>query len=640
MPIQLTANAAQGSSRLRNFAKKYERPAPPASDAAPAPAPRDNIFERMDTANRIELDNSIDDVIDVTPQTRFMFLFIVFNVMKNYKDLNMERPLLTPSSLVAYCLFQVYAYLLICDYYGRPRTSFPASQFMDNDTRIQLLEAFCQSYVPPFMLTLFHAIADCSDPRRPGLQYFPTLAGSHFTYDFGRLIPAQVFLLAHNVSADEDTSRNPATAMMSLLNETLFAVTNGNPIHVAHYFSAGYTATAHYHSYVYEALYTLFSPVTGKSLLRRSNLQHIPIQTATINPTMSSSNAAYDNQYILYLNANPSNCRSMIKFISAMSALVKSDMSASFQLGAIPDDLNGTNILVHGYCDLALPTWHSAKHVKITATKTQDDEEDYAKAISFLQPATYTSQQKIDYTNIKKNLTGIFKTMLLGQDIDTDFTHGPEHITFDSETHAAPRTLFLDPYTSGDGPISYAMLAGLLIESYEIDGSSVPMPDPRIGLSKNNRQFLQGSVPLSHVHPAHSTAGITPYQPYVRAVRTRQWQAISHDLYDMSLNRLGQVDNELSTTDTFATAGFDVLEHVRNFREMFSKLSFTSEPSNILDATLVVLDVWSPYRFVGSDADEHPSTTSTFMLVNRRTEYGTSVPLVGSRHPSTIIPIS
>lgn len=640
MTQKTAAHEIKGSAKLRAFAKKYERPDPPAKDTAPAPAPRDNIFERMDLANRIELDNSVDDTIDVVPQTRFIMLFIIFNVMKQYKDLNTERPLVTPSSIVAYCMLQVYAFLLICDYYGRPQTSFPASEFMDNDTRIQLLDVLCRSYVPPFMLTIFHALADCSDPRRPGLQYFATLAGSRFTHDFGRLIPAQVFLHAHNVSTDEDTSRNPATAMMHLLNEVLFNNTSGNNIHVAQYFSAGYSATEHHHSYMYEALYTVFSPVTGKSLLRRSNLQHIPIHPPTISSAMTSTTSTRNNQYILYLNADAANCRNMIKYVTAMSTIIKSDLSASFQLGAVPDDLNGTNILVHGYCELALPTWHSHKHVTITATKTQHDDEDYAAAISFLQPYKDATSIAIDYSAIKKLLTGQFASMFLGQDNTYDTKNGPPHVAFDSEKHVAPRTLYLDPYTSGDGPISYAMLAGLLIESFEIDGSSVPMPDPRIGLAPNNRQFLQGSAPISHIHHAYSATGVTPYQPYDRAIQKKQYQAISLDLYDMSSNRLGMIDDHLNTTDTNAVAGFDVLEHVRNFREMFNKVSFTSQPNNIMSASLISLDVWSPYRYVSSNADEHPQETTTFMLFNRRTEYGTSIPLVGSRHPSTIIPIS
>jgi uncharacterized membrane protein YqaE (UPF0057 family) len=38
------------------------------------------------------------------------------------------NPLLTPASFVAYCLFQLYGFLLVNDYHGRPNPSFYASE--------------------------------------------------------------------------------------------------------------------------------------------------------------------------------------------------------------------------------------------------------------------------------------------------------------------------------------------------------------------------------------------------------------------------------------------------------------------------------------------------------------------------------
>lgn len=644
MVTKITNTLTSGSSaKLRDFSKKFERPAPPEGDSVPTPAPRDNIFERMDLANKLEHDNSLDDVIDVFPDTRFPLIFIIFNVMKIYKSVTEERPLLTPASMVSYCLFQLYAFALINDYYGRPSPSSPATQFMNDDLRAQLLEILCLSYVPPFMLTLFHALADCSDPRRPGLQYFCTLAGSRFANDFGRYITPATFIHMHNISTDEDTSRTPATAMLAFLNHILFNTeTNNRPVRVMNYFSAGATATTYHASWLYQAVRTLFSPVTGKSLLRRTNIQHIPTNIFTIHTAPAAGNLDLaGNAYCLYLNASSANARHTLKFISAMSNIIKNDFKGVFQLGAVPDDLNGVNVLVHGYSFYALPTWQDLRsNDAMTGLTTSQDDSTYATTISFMRAlaptvATDRPYPRIDTAHPLSFISGLYAQANADYDADAD----PDHnIPFNESLHVAPRTVYLDPYTNGDGPISYSLLAGLIIESTELDGSSVPMPNPATGLSMINRDFLQGSVPMSRIHRSWHPTASAGIDVLPRTVMKRQYQKISHDLYAIESNRLGRFTKQTSGAIPLSFYGFDIKDGIHRAIQMFSKFSFsTSTAPTATDFNFVA---WSPYRYVMSDNDEHPNAATTYMLLNFRTIYGTHIPLVASRHPSVIIPIS
>ncbi|KAI1001190.1 hypothetical protein K3495_g7013 [Podosphaera aphanis] len=221
---QTSAFDIRNSQKLRTATKKYERPEPEPNPSADVPASRLNIFERMDIAGNSSHDNSIHAIIDVIPDNRYILLFIVYHVKKLYMDKEQNtHPCLTPSSFTVYCLFLTYGFFLVNDYHGRPSPSYYASSFMDSDARAQLFEHLKKAYVPPFMMTLFHGLTDTSDPRRPGLQYFPTFAGSCFCTDFGRIIPPQIFLASHNISAEQDTSRPGINAMNTLMATIIFS---------------------------------------------------------------------------------------------------------------------------------------------------------------------------------------------------------------------------------------------------------------------------------------------------------------------------------------------------------------------------------------------------------------------------------
>jgi hypothetical protein len=632
--------ASSSSQKLRSFAQKFVKDPPKDKEGNAIPTPKNDIFERMDLGHKLSQDNSIDDTIDAFPDTRYPLKYIIYNVMKLYKTLDQERPLLSPSSFVAYCLFQLYAFALINDVYGRPHPSFPANQFMDADSRNDLLDAFCNSFVAPFMLTLFHALSNTSDPRRPGLQYFCTLAGSRFKTDFGRYIPAQIFIAAHNMSCEADTSRNVASAMAGLINTILFIDVHDNDdqIRVAHYLSAGVSDTTFYDSWLYEAVKTLFSPVTGKSLLRRTNIESIPLDPAHRCFDMHC-NDADSNQYVLFTNSDKDNIYAMNDFISAFSNLIDSSFPTSVKLGSIPDSQSGTTILVHGYSSFALPTWHSREIKKDTELKltTKLRTTKYAEETKFLQAITYKKSAKNSYPAVPG---GMSPDLYLIRDVAHDPKKDPDHeITFDSEHNEFPRVLYLDPYTSGDGPVSLAMLSGMLIESFEVDGSSVPMPDSNIGLAPNNRQFLQGSLPLKFIHHGYKDSLHHDISPVNRSVAKSRVQKISHDLYDMAQNRLGYLDiDSADTSQVLRPIGFNLVEHIHSAFSMFSKLSFSTNA--LPDPQPASLDVWSPYRYVSSRSEEQPSETKTFMIFNFRTLYGTHIPLVSTRHPALVIPLS
>jgi hypothetical protein len=636
---QTPAFDIRNSQKLRSVSKKYERPAPPENPDAPTPAPRINIFERMDIAGNSRHDSSLRAIIDVVPDTRYPLLFIIFHVIKLYVDKEQSAaPLMTPATFTAYCIYLLYGFMLLNDYHGRTSPSFYASDFMDNDSRSQLFEHLKNAYVPPFMLSLFHGLTDTSDPRRPGLQYFATFAGSRFITDFGRIIPPQIFLAMHNISAEQDTSRPGINAMNLLMSQIIFYIgttVNTNPIHAALYFGAA-TPVGTYRNWLYQAVLTLFSPVTGKSLLRRTNIEPVNLFPTWISNAQTSTNSARTNNlYTMFLNANSKNVKASQNFIVEFSNIAKSLYDAKFQLGAIPDDLSGVSILTHGYSEFAMPTWHYTTFTDSATGHKSIESATYATHIKYLQDVAYAKKQDLKYP---ADATTITKFLYLVSNIAHDADSEPSSDTikiFDEEIHVSPPVQWLQPYSQGDQAISYSAVSGLLIESYEIDGTSVPLPDPSIGMRHANNLFLQGSLPLSHVYQAASTQG---FHPASRAVTKHNQQKISIDFCNMAENRLPQFDKDTSDPSMpTEIPGFTLVEHVRQIAQSFTKLSFMS---NAAPPATKRFHVWSPYRYVVDEEDSIPTENQILMLFNHRCFYGTSVPLTGTEHPSALIPTS
>jgi len=635
------------SSRLRQEARKYQRPAPPAADQPPQPAPRINLFERMDIPNNSENDNSIRRIIDVCPDTRYILLMIIFYVMKLYDDKKQTpNPLLTPASFVSYCLLLVYGFFLVNDYHGRPVPSNYASDFMDSDARIQLFDALKEAFVPPFLLQVFHSLTDVIDPRRPGLQYFPTLNGFRFTTDFGRFLLPSSFMQMHNLTAEHDTSRPGINAMHQWLSTAcMYAVTaprDVQTIYNGHFVST--TDDGIFRSHLFEAILTLFSPVTGKSLIRRTNMEPIPLSSAPAFATKHDidMNKITSNPYILFLNATSVNVKQMSLFVQDFSNIIKNEFNGQFQLGAVPDDMSGLSILNHGYSLPAIPTWHSAKITlkddSLVKTSTIDFDE-YATIRKFLQPLPeYKKGKDIPWpSKDESSFWTNFYLAIKGKSHD-EKSEPDSVIIADPELHEMPRCFWLQPYTEGDQPIAYSMIAGLIIESAEIDGSSVPAPDTSAALRKTNNSFLQGALPLRNVIPGYQKNNMSEITAFKRLVVRKDLEKISIDLYNLAENRLPKFDSDIEDTkDNLVIPGFSVIEHVRNLSLATSKISFLEKSDPPTDKRF---PVWSPYRYVSVASGDSPTESSTYMLINFRCMYGTHVPLTATNHPFERIPIS
>jgi hypothetical protein len=621
--VQTRAFEIKNSDKLQKFAEKFERP-PPATDDAPQPKVKASIFDEMAIDENLDSDTGPTVTLDVVPDFRFILLTICFYVMRLYPTLEQKnRPLLTPSSLVSYCLFLTYGFMLTSDAYGRHTRSAFATRFLNEDDNKQLHEALLRAYIPPFMLEILHGLTPTVDPRRPGVEYIATFAGSLFTTDFGRIFPARIFLIAHHMSASTRSNMDPDDIIANWLDHEVLTF-GTNQVKVANFFGAMITGHGTYVNYLYETVTSLFNPVTGRFLQSRPTFQ----RTETYTPNFSGYNEI--NPYELYLSSDAENSTIITKFIREMSVIVKSDLSATFQLGAVFSDLGGIQITTHGYSPMALPTWHynstdKSKQNKLTPTK-------FAQVVKFLQPQTFAATGKPKYPDDDKTITKVLYLVkkIASHDTATD----PDTvITFNTRDHVAPRIRCLNPYVSSEQALSYTLITGLIIEHYSIDGTSVPMPNHLSSLQEENAQFLQSALPLKKVHRGSSQHGVLAIN---RSITEDKAQKVSFDLYDLAMNRLPYFDQESGDAVPTSLPGFEATEHVGYFARAFSKFGFKiGTLPNIADHSI---PVWSPYRYVNARGRTLPTAENTFMLVNFRTLYGTSVPLIQVNHPSKAIP--
>jgi hypothetical protein len=616
----------QRSEKLRKFAKKFERPAPPSKDSGSIPAPRNTIFSDLDVENNVHQDSGPSAIIHVVPDFRYIFMTIAYHVLKLYPSVDQKKHrLITPSTMISYCLYIVYAFLLVSDFHGLPVASFNSKEFMTTTDRIEYMETLLNCFVPPFLLDILHGLADSRDPRRPDLQYFATLAASIFAYDFGRLIPAQIFQISHNLAVTLPANTPANTALAQLFATRLFNTQGGtNNIAVGNYFSAGIPVANQnvFMSFMLQKIIDIVSPITNRSLQQRSFLARIPFTAQTIN-------TANTNPYIIFLNADVTNIFNQQKFMQQMSAIMKAEFDAKFQLGATFDDLGGIQITTHGYSPMALPTWHhqtvpDAANIDLNAESTATE---YATNIDFLTPAAYAATGALTQP-AAANLMAFLYLTIAGAHNTANSPDIP--VTFSEHEHIYPSVRFLSPYVDSISSLAYTMMTGLIIESYEIDGSSVPMPNYRNGLHEDNAQYAQSALPLSLTVPAIHIGNTTPIRPIQRTHTRDIEQKVSIDLYDMAHNRLPQFDADTGDAVPAALPGFTLTQHVSYFARAFSKISFRIGTNPAVSR----IPVWSPYRFINNERSTRPLEAQIYILTNLRNLFGTHIPLVESKHPA------
>jgi len=603
-------------------------------DPAPEPNYHDDIIERINAEQNISLSDGPTAVIDVQPDYRYTLATIIYHVIRIYATLDQRNnPLITPSSLTAYCLSIIYGFSLINDSENiRLTKSDFADEFSDNSTRRDFLIELERAYVPAFMKNILTGLMPCSDPRRPKIMFINTLAGYNLVHDYGRSFPITMFLRAHHIVATQPSNQHPRT----IFNEWIDTDIMSTPLNlkIGQLIGAGLNAGT-YDNWILSRIRTLFNPVTSRTNVNRPTFAPIP--------TFSPSFTGDVNPYIYLLGADQDNIHNIITFTRSMSAIINEQLTGSTQLGSLFDTPSGVQIMTHFYHGPALPTWH---YKQVKANDKEISSTTFATSLEFLhsQPKSPKTNVSLKYPDDDKVIDKpYYLVRKRNGDQDTDTNDLP--ITFNCDNHVFPDVRYFDPYDYNPSKLPFTIMSGISIETEEIDGFSVPQPNSHNSLFTENSYFLNSAVPLAYITKATTIGGTAPTILHLRDSASTTSPSIGVNVNGLSENRLPYFNTEMKdAAPHLGLYGFKPVTNIERFTRGFTFFGFKLRSQDTLQDPNIpenMLYAWSSLRYVNTNCKRSTLRTNRVcMLLNLRTIYGTNVTLSQSVHPSRLIPVS
>nr|QED43030.1 putative CP [Scutellospora partitivirus A] len=394
------------------------------------------------------------------------------------------------------------------------------------------------------------------------------------------------------------------------------------------------------HSYAHQLMQAfegIINPALARSRSQRNVYSRVPhhVQPSQVDV----------NPYQLMMNADEDNVSETMTLMRQIQATISSKFKISGKLSTVAASLTGMNITIHGYSNFAIPTWHNTAVPQNTDASGTVTAKRYAELLRFLHRPTRTGNTDLPYPD---DATTISTILYLVQDRNlTDaYPTNAKLVSITGRNNSVPPVRIMDPYDYNATTFHNAYLSGALIESLELDGSAVPLPNMENVLDEENTLFLQSAIPFSDIHRATNfvyttTAGVYAEQ---RVPIGPHGQPSALMLYDLTQNRLPHFDKRVQGAVPTALPGFDIVPHMSLWTSIYSKIGFrvpnsdekTRNRPNIPEKGSFL--VWSPYRYYnGKIMTSDPE--NYFMITNLRTIFGTNVPLGETAHFLEVMPI-
>jgi hypothetical protein len=433
-------------------------------------------------------------------------------------------------------------------------------------------------------------------------------------------------------------------------------------------------------NYVNTKLYQVFSAVFNPVLFRDAQRRSVLAPVSFRPPVFATNNVnAYD---VLFAATSP-NLRELKVILQSVSSILMKHIPMKVTLAGFISSASGISVLKHGYSTFALPTWsHNENANKPTLfgaiTRLQNQSEsDRAIDISFLQrpaaqftaptPVTdviYAADNAPDTpVNLPQNhrLTRYWPWSLRMNRNDNTVPVFPAHnnndlVQFDESLHTAPHVLVLDTDATLTISAHLATLSGKIIESFELDGSTIELPDVRKSLGMQNCLFADSAIPYRQVIPAsefHPRNPATINSPLARAAANPRPRlpasSLLHDRTKIMLPSIRDHVHDAALPNTLP--GMTRINNVIYLRYIQSFLGFRtvdgSSNANNLDAIPGTnpprLHVWSPYSYTPYESDDEPlpdlSQSRSYFICNLRTIFGTDFNLIEVKHPFEALPV-
>lgn len=598
-----------------------------------------NTVDEVDIINNCERQHGPKAIIELQPDFRNIVAYYIYHINAIYPYFDPRHTaIITPSSFLAYCLTLTYGYALLCDtnvVHGEE--SAYATEYKTERTRNELLQYISTAQIPYFVKNVFDHLKPSTEMIKTQLKVIFSLAAYTFNLDYGRTPPVSMYLAAHNLIASTRANMDPNDYYH--LWHTTPIIDHGFVYTVANFLGINAPA-ANYENWFSSLNHTLFAPITARQHVAR------PFITPTSTSVYTAPAPPADvNPYIFLLNASPDNVNKMITFVQAFSNALIDTFPFRHNIQEIFDKFTtNTHSFNHYYSSPTLPTYHAIDLNNAAAPNPRCTAEVFCNAIHFFDttesaPAHNLPDFPGDYPH--KELLYQVQLPLTPYDPAPAYNHDTP-IQFKPESHVTPNVRHLLPYSSESGRIFENLILGKLIESAEIDATSVPQPNPTNPIQVENDSFLESAIPILSVLPHTEINGNTLFKFHERTILEVNDHAIQMDMLDTSKNTLPILDPRIIGPAPDILPGFVRLNNICDIDNATLIRSYHLD-RNTQAVTLHPGHrpyLWSCYRYIHRQQSWNATRSQrTYLLSNLRTMFGTNPLLVESPHLSKMLPI-
>lgn len=253
----------------------------------------------------------------------------------------------------------------------------------------------------------------------------------------------------------------------------------------------------------------------------------------------------------------------------------------------------------------------------------------YTKYIKFLSPApSFKSRMTPPPNDIDANF------YLVGKD-PYDPNNPPfEYESFTKHDHVYPDVLWFQPYSKNPSALNYALTLGLLIETGDLDGVTIPLPNIALTLTENNSMYFQGTLPLISIRKYLPTdSENNRFRLCTREIHSSENQPNVMAFRDCSSVVVPQFASEHVRDNMHTIYGAAILRNCND-----NEIDFTYTATTFPNAPPIPQEsvhLWSSYRYVSRSNTQRKSVHLYFTL---RQFYGENVTLSRTRNPVLLLP--
>lgn len=605
-----------------------------------------------------------------------------------------------------YQLFVLYGFFLVNDCYVRPNPSNAAKSWLQSSSKTKLLGFIKRLPVPSWMLPIFEQLAASSSPVNGNVFIVPNAGSVRIETHYGRFFPVNFFAALHDIAATMPGNSRPDDVYQKVLFTEIFrcpvtvndATTTFISI-IADYL--GYALTNErntaefFNSRILQAFDSVFNPVLFRDQQRRKTFAKLNLM-----PTEIETLAEF-NIYDLLFNYNEQNDAELFVVLETVATALDSPAGFTKTIGQAIASRSGMNVFDHGYSEFLLPTWSSNLNAGPNKPSGPSSPSDFsmtlvsqrnrAQTLTFLSgsppaPNSHTvtnaflynthssdgktfdpeGKEKLAWPNefsdpllnaMKTNSTGNLAFYLLPNANSApkiaDFS---DYLKFDPSRHVAPEYQILDVTNDAEETAWLIGLSGKIIETLEIDGSTIAHPDPTQSTAEQNHQQGESLVPIRYTVSAlefypERTSRLPSPRERVDNVSDDRVICSTHliDRTQVPVASLAQRVYGPSRPTGFpgltnygSVSWISMFQYFLGFRAS-DRLNHSSSSDSIPNMPLNRLYVFSPYMYTGYD--DHKSSRfnatelRTYWVTNLRTHFGSDHLLVTATHPYKAHPL-